>query len=133
MGLAAGATAFAITASFFAFGLLAFSLLALGLLAGLVLVGSGARLRVHPGTLTALEVDARIEMARHWGRIRDFLVALFRYQGIDADSIVEACGRVLSETALEDLQVSPALLERLACPVGVRLGAGLRKSCLHRQ
>jgi arsenite-transporting ATPase len=35
-------------------------------------------------TLTALEVDARVEMARHWGRVRDFLVALFRYQGIDA-------------------------------------------------
>jgi len=33
---------------------------------------------------------------------------------LDADSIVEACGRVLSETALEDLVVSPALLERLA-------------------
>ena len=28
--------------------------------------------------------------------------------------IVEACGKVLSETALEDLAVSPALLERLA-------------------
>jgi pyruvate dehydrogenase E1 component len=33
---------------------------------------------------------------------------------LDSDSIVEACGRVLSETALEDLRVSPALLERLA-------------------
>jgi len=35
-----------------------------------------------PG-LDALEVDARVEMARHWGRIRDWLVALLRYQGIE--------------------------------------------------
>jgi arsenite-transporting ATPase len=33
--------------------------------------------------LDALEVDARAEMARHWGRIRDWLVALLRYQGIE--------------------------------------------------
>ncbi len=39
---------------------------------------------------------------------------VFAYQHLDADSIVEACGRVLAETALEDLRVSPALLERLA-------------------
>jgi pyruvate dehydrogenase E1 component len=39
---------------------------------------------------------------------------IFRYQHLDAESIVEACGQVLSETALEDLKVSPALLERLA-------------------
>jgi len=39
---------------------------------------------------------------------------VFRFQGLDADSIVEACGRALSETALETLQVSPALLEELA-------------------
>jgi pyruvate dehydrogenase E1 component len=39
---------------------------------------------------------------------------VFAYQHLDGASIVEACGRVLSETALEDLRVSPALLERLA-------------------
>lgn len=39
---------------------------------------------------------------------------VFRYQHLDAPAIVEACGRVLSETALEDLRVSPALLDRLA-------------------
>ncbi len=39
---------------------------------------------------------------------------VYRYQHLDADSIVEACGQVLSETALENLSVSPALLERLA-------------------
>jgi arsenite-transporting ATPase len=37
---------------------------------------------VAPG-LDALEVDAREEMGRHWGRIRDYLVALLRYQGIE--------------------------------------------------
>jgi pyruvate dehydrogenase E1 component len=39
---------------------------------------------------------------------------VFGYQHLDAASIVAACGKVLSETALEDLRVSPALLERLA-------------------
>ncbi|MBK7877877.1 MAG: pyruvate dehydrogenase [Planctomycetes bacterium] len=39
---------------------------------------------------------------------------VFAYQHLDADSIVEACGRVLSDTALEDLRVSPALLAKLA-------------------
>jgi arsenite-transporting ATPase len=33
--------------------------------------------------LDALEVDACGEMSRHWGRVRDYLVALFRYQGIE--------------------------------------------------
>jgi arsenite-transporting ATPase len=33
--------------------------------------------------LYALEVDARSELEGHWGRIRDYLVALFRYQGIE--------------------------------------------------
>ena len=39
---------------------------------------------------------------------------VYAYQHLDAESIVEACGRALSETALEELRVSPALLERLA-------------------
>jgi pyruvate dehydrogenase E1 component len=39
---------------------------------------------------------------------------VFAYQHLDAASIVEAAGRVLSETALEDLRVSPALLARVA-------------------
>jgi len=39
---------------------------------------------------------------------------VFAYQHLDGDSIAEACGRVLAETALEDLRVSPRLLERLA-------------------
>jgi len=33
--------------------------------------------------LQAVEVDARAEMARHWGHIRDYLISLFRYQGIE--------------------------------------------------
>lgn len=33
--------------------------------------------------LHALEVDARVAMERHWGRVRDYLVSLFRYQGIE--------------------------------------------------
>jgi pyruvate dehydrogenase E1 component len=39
---------------------------------------------------------------------------VYAYQHIDATSIVEAVGRVLSETALEDLRVSPDLLARIA-------------------
>jgi len=33
--------------------------------------------------LDAVEIDARAEMDRHWGRIRDYLTSLFRYQGIE--------------------------------------------------
>jgi arsenite-transporting ATPase len=33
--------------------------------------------------LAAAELDARVEVGRHWGRIRDFLVELFRHQGIE--------------------------------------------------
>ncbi|MEZ6013649.1 MAG: pyruvate dehydrogenase [Planctomycetota bacterium] len=39
---------------------------------------------------------------------------IFEYQHLDAPSIAEACGRVLAETALEDLRVSQATLERIA-------------------
>ena len=39
---------------------------------------------------------------------------IFAYQHLDANSIFEACGQVLSETALEDFVVSQSLLERLA-------------------
>lgn len=34
--------------------------------------------------LDAVEIDARVETGRHWGRIRDFLVQTFRHQGIEA-------------------------------------------------
>jgi arsenite-transporting ATPase len=33
--------------------------------------------------LDASEVDPRVEMLHHWGRIRDYLVEMFRYQGIE--------------------------------------------------
>ncbi len=33
--------------------------------------------------LDASEVDPRVEMQHHWGRIRDYLVEMFRYQGIE--------------------------------------------------
>ncbi len=33
--------------------------------------------------LDASEVDPRAEMHHHWGRIRDYLVEMFRYQGIE--------------------------------------------------
>lgn len=39
---------------------------------------------------------------------------VYGYLGLDADAIVEACGKVLSETALEDLRVSREVLETLA-------------------
>ncbi len=34
--------------------------------------------------LDAIELDARVEMTRHWGRIREFLVEVFTHQGIEA-------------------------------------------------
>ena len=40
-------------------------------------------LALAPG-LDAIEIDARVETQRHWGRIRDFLVELLAHQGIDA-------------------------------------------------
>ncbi len=40
-------------------------------------------LEIAPG-LDALEIDARAEVGRHWGTIRDFLVSLFVHQGVDA-------------------------------------------------
>ncbi|HEV8114197.1 MAG TPA: pyruvate dehydrogenase [Planctomycetota bacterium] len=39
---------------------------------------------------------------------------VYAYQHLDAESLVEACGRVLSETALEDLRVPADLLARAA-------------------
>ncbi|MCP3917923.1 MAG: pyruvate dehydrogenase [bacterium] len=39
---------------------------------------------------------------------------VFQYQHLDRESIVEACGRALAETALENLIVARELLERLA-------------------
>ncbi|MFN0241454.1 MAG: pyruvate dehydrogenase [Planctomycetota bacterium] len=38
---------------------------------------------------------------------------VYAYQHVDAASVVEACGRVLAETALENLRVAPDVLARL--------------------
>jgi len=39
-------------------------------------------IEVAPG-LDAMEIDPRVEMERHWGRIRDFLVEVLIHQGIE--------------------------------------------------
>lgn len=39
-------------------------------------------IEVAPG-LDAIEIDARVEVRRHWGHIQEFLVALFHHQGIE--------------------------------------------------
>jgi len=38
---------------------------------------------IAPG-LDAIEIDARVEVAKHWGRIQDYVVATFLYHGIEA-------------------------------------------------
>ena len=47
----------------------------------------GERLGPKPRTLApnldAVEVDARAETERHWGKVRDYLAQLFRHQGIE--------------------------------------------------
>jgi len=48
--------------------------------------------RGRPLRLDACEIDARAEMERHWGAVRDWLVAIFRHQGIE--------GAVAEELAL---------------------------------
>lgn len=55
--------------------------------------------------LEAVELDARVEMNRHWGRVRDYLVSLFRYQGIE-------------EVVAEELALLPGA-EELATLLGV--------------
>jgi arsenite-transporting ATPase len=41
-----------------------------------------APIAVAPG-LDAVEIDARVETARHWGRIQEYLVSMLLYQGIE--------------------------------------------------
>jgi arsenite-transporting ATPase len=57
----------------------------LGDVLGQLLDDEAARLAPVPVAerLYALEIDARRSMERHWGRVRDYLVSLFRYQGIE--------------------------------------------------
>jgi arsenite-transporting ATPase len=55
--------------------------------------------------LDALELDAREEMALNWGKIRDYLVSVLRYQGLD-------------EVVAEELALLPGA-EELATLLGV--------------
>jgi len=43
-------------------------------------------------------------------------VEIFKYHNIDADAVVEACGKALSETALEQVKVSTKALDNLNQP-----------------
>jgi arsenite-transporting ATPase len=61
--------------------------------------------------LDAMEIDARVEIGRHYGTIRDYLVELFRYQGID-DVVAEELAlfpgaeEVATLLAVEDIAAS---------------------------
>jgi arsenite-transporting ATPase len=44
----------------------------------------GSRPREIAPRLDAVEIDARVETARRWGRIREFLVEILQHQGIEA-------------------------------------------------
>jgi len=44
----------------------------------------GPRPREIAPRLDAVEIDARVETARRWGRISEFLVEIFQHQGIEA-------------------------------------------------
>ncbi len=61
--------------------------------------------------LEASEVAPRVEMQHHWGRIRDYLVAMFRYQGIEdvvAEELAELPGaeEITTLLAVEKLAAS---------------------------
>lgn len=44
----------------------------------------GPEIRRVAARLYALELDVRVETARHWEKIQDYLVTLFRHQGVEA-------------------------------------------------
>ena len=61
--------------------------------------------------LDATEVDPRAEMHHHWGRIRDYLVEMFRYQGIEdvvAEELAQLPGteEITTLLAVEELATS---------------------------
>jgi arsenite-transporting ATPase len=67
-------------------------------------------IEVAPG-LGASELDARAEMQHHWGRIRDYLIAMFRYQGIEdvvAEELAQLPGaeEITTLLAIEKLAAS---------------------------
>ena len=67
---------------------------------------------VAPG-LDAIEIDARVEMLRHWRSIRDFLVELFRHHGIEAVlaeelALLPGADELTTLLAVEEFAVSGA-------------------------
>jgi arsenite-transporting ATPase len=63
-----------------------------------------------PG-LDAIEIDARVETQRHWGRVRDFLVELLAHQGLDAVvaeelALLPGAEEVVTLLAVEELATS---------------------------
>jgi arsenite-transporting ATPase len=61
--------------------------------------------------LDAVEIDARVETQRHWGRIRDFLVELLAHQGLDAVvaeelALLPGAEEVTTLLAVEELAAS---------------------------
>jgi arsenite-transporting ATPase len=61
--------------------------------------------------LDAVEIDARVETQRHWGRIRDFLVELLAHQGLDAVvaeelALLPGAEEIVTLLAVEELAAS---------------------------
>jgi arsenite-transporting ATPase len=61
--------------------------------------------------LEAVEIDARVETQRHWGRIRDFLVELLAHQGLDAVvaeelALLPGAEEIVTLLAVEELAAS---------------------------
>ena len=51
--------------------------------------------------LDAIELDARVEIQRHWGNIEAFLVELFRHQGIEEVVAEELATRLRTLPGIE--------------------------------
>lgn len=65
-----------------------------------------------PG-LDAVEIDARVEVRRHWGQVESFLVDFFRHQGIEAVvaeelALLPGAEEVTALLAVEEFAVSGA-------------------------
>ena len=61
--------------------------------------------------LWAVELDARVESARHWGRIQDFAARLFAHQGMDA-AVAEEMAMLPGAEELTALLAARALSDR---------------------
>ena len=67
---------------------------------------------VAPG-LDAVEIDTRVELVRHWGHVREFLVALLTHHGIEAVvaeelALLPGAEEVMTLLAVEELASSDA-------------------------